>query len=191
MGNKSKGERLHEMLTSLFDHVETITVCDVREKLEKTSALEDAIVQAINESTVDDTPEQGIVLVALMNVLAGAVVGMCVKEPPEVPAPVLSLEAVKNGLKMVNEAMASFTAASIREAEADGCTIAMRFRPQRHEDPDEATETAPSAAPEAAGPLRDAQGATEGAPPAYDRDRDNPLTDETSFGGAKASGTEG
>lgn len=179
MGKMSEKD-FHEALHAIFEHVmDTGGIEEMQARLIRVEQMEEAIHQAINEQN-QEKDEPGVTMVALMNVLAQHIVIRAIQEPPEVPAPVLSLEAVKNGLKMATEALASFAASAIRDAEANGCTIAMRFRPKRAEDPEGATETAPSTAPGASGPLRDASGATDTDP-----------TTETSFGGSKASGTEG
>lgn len=173
-------EEFHDALHQIFDQiVEVVGFEEITERVERVDKLEEAISQTIDEQTADED-RPGTVLVALMTTLAERVVAMCIKEPPEVPAPVLSIEAVKNGLKMVNEAMASFASSAIREAETNGCTIAYRFRPKKRTEATNEAEDTPSDAPAAPGPLRDAEGATEGEPPS-----------ETAFSGTRASGTEG
>ena len=122
---------------------------------------------------------------ALANVLAQHVVLRSIKEPPEVPAAMVSIAACQEGAKTVVEALSHFIGHAVKQAEANGATVVLRFRRPRPPSQPEATETAPGAT----SGVRDASGDTEPVP--SDRDRDNPLTDETTFGGTQASGTEG
>ena len=177
--NKEQTERLAGLVDELF-HI--VGGPSIEERLEQTDRIEEAITQAIDEATPDGV-SHGVVIVALANVLAQRIVVNCIKEPPEVPAAMVSLAAAHAGLKNVVEALTHFVSHAVRDAEANGATVVLRFREAKTAAPG-ATETAPSTAPGASGGVRDAAGTTE---PGSD-----PVTDETTFGGTRAaSGTEG
>lgn len=185
---KEEAEKLIELVEQLF---EMVGAPSMAERMEQTDRIEEAISQAIDEATPDEA-SSGTVIVALANVLAQHIVVNCIKEPPEVPSAMVSLAAANAGLKHTVEALTHFVRHAVRDAEANGATVVLRFRQPRPPSQPETNEDTPTeAAPGATTGVRDASGATEPTPPAYDRDRDNPLTDETNFGGTQASGTEG